>query len=170
MYSSWKITVLCDKFLRGQKPIFSIKYRQRESSFGEHLILFMFLMSQEHLQQAYGLNKKASRYVKRLLSFMKTTWQYCLTKTTSHTATIESVHQQIDRQLSGKLFYILELRHPLVFTWWSGSLLTLRFRQKLSQFHDLFWSKKGQRSRVVSISWKISLFRSGRQCKCAEIA
>ena len=59
---------------------------------------------------------KASRYVKRLLSFMKTIWQYCLTKTTSHTATIESVHQQIDRQVSGKLFYILELRHPLVFT------------------------------------------------------
>ena len=47
---------------------------------------------------------------------MKTIWQYCLTKTTSHTATIESVHQQIDRQVSGKLFYILELRHPLVFT------------------------------------------------------
>ena len=113
---------------------------------------------------------KASRYVKRLLSFMKTIWQYCLTKTTSHTATIESVHQQIDRQMSGKLFYILELRHPLVFTWWSGSLLTLRFRQKLSQFHDLFWSKKGQRSRVVSISWKISLFRSRGSASALKFA
>ena len=84
---------------------------------------------------------------------MKTTWHNRLTKTTSHTATIESVHQQIDRQLSGKLFYILELRHPLVFTWWSGSLLTLRFRQKLSQFHDLFWNKAVYTAASVACFW-----------------
>ena len=100
---------------------------------------------------------KASRYVKRLLSFMKTIWQYCLTKTTSHTATIESVHQQIDRQVSGKLFYILELRHPLVFTWWSGSLLTLRFRRNFLNFTIYFGVKRGK-------DWKWSRFRGKSLC------
>ena len=75
---------------------------------------------------------------------MKTIWQYCLTKTTSHTATIESVHQQIDRQVSGKLFYILELRHPLVFTEWSGSLLTLRFSRNFLNFTIYFGVKRGK--------------------------
>ena len=40
---------------------FSAKDRQGESSLGEYLIPYVFLMSLAHLQQMNGMNKKASR-------------------------------------------------------------------------------------------------------------